>query len=167
MTETSSGRARLIGAVAGGLVAGLGISVLLIAGERRDGEPSELVALEREGARRLGLATPDDAVLPSAGEQAVVQAGHLALSAAAGAIYAATVDEDTPALPGGIGFGIAFYAGAHWIVGPLLGLKPPEWRADPGTIAMHTINHLAFGIVTAVAANLAAGAASPTQGVSA
>jgi len=55
----------------------------------------------------------------------------------------------------GIGFGLAFYAAMHWLAGPLLGGKRPEWRAEAGTIAMHTANHLAFGLATAAGARLA------------
>ncbi|WP_137786593.1 hypothetical protein [Sphingomonas sp. 3P27F8] len=94
-------------------------------------------------------------------EQAIIQGGHLALSAVAGAGYATAVDEDAaltavdedaPILASGIGFSLAFYAVAHWIVGPLLGLKQPEWRSDVKTIAMHTLNHVGFGLVTALGA---------------
>lgn len=44
----------------------------------------------------------------------------------------------------------------HWITGPLLGVKKPEWQADAGTIGMHAANHVAFGIATAAGAKLAA-----------
>ncbi len=90
----------MTGAVAGALVAGLGISALLLAGERKSGEPSELATLERAGAKKLGAhLLPDADRLPDAREQAVIQGGHLLLSAAAGAAYAASVDEDA----GGMG----------------------------------------------------------------
>jgi len=39
---------RMAGAVAGGLVAGLGITALLMVMEKRSGQPSELAELERE-----------------------------------------------------------------------------------------------------------------------
>ena len=67
----------LFGAVAGGLVAGLGITAMLVAGERKSGKPSELAELERASAARLGLETPADKALPGTGEQAVIQGGHL------------------------------------------------------------------------------------------
>jgi len=45
---------RMAGAVAGGLVAGLGITALLMAGERKSGEPSDRHA-QRESRRiRVG-----------------------------------------------------------------------------------------------------------------
>jgi hypothetical protein len=149
-----SGR-RLAGAIAGGLVAGIGISALLMSGERRSGRPSELAVLERSAAGRLGLATPPADALPGAGEQAAIQGGHLLLSALAGAVYAATTDDDAGTVPSGIAFGLAFYAFAHWIAGPALGIKQPEWRSDPATLGMHAANHLAFGLATAAGARAA------------
>jgi hypothetical protein len=149
-----SGR-RFAGAIAGGLVAGLGITALLMAGERKSGEPSELAKLERASAERIGVATPPAQALPSAREQALIQGGHLALSALAAALYATATDEDTAVIPSGLAFGLAFYVAAHWITGPALGVKDPEWRADPATIGMHSVNHLAFGLITAAAAKAA------------
>ena len=146
---------RMAGAIAGGLVVGLGITAMLIAGERKSGTPSELAMLERAGARGLRVTVPPDDALPSSGEQAVIQGGHLLLSAVAGAAYALATDEDAGIVPSGIGFGLAFYGAMHWIAGPALGLKSPEWQADKATIAMHGVNHLGFGLVTAAGAALA------------
>lgn len=53
-------------------------------------------------------------------------------------------------------FGLAFCTVMHWITGPLLGVKKPEWQADAGTIGTHAANHVAFGIATAAGAKLAA-----------
>jgi hypothetical protein len=150
-----SGR-RLAGAIAGGLVAGLGITAMLIAGERKNGKPSELAGLERRSAAKIGLEASPAEALPSPGEQAAIQSGHLALSALAAAVFAAATDEDTDVIPSGIAFGLAFYAVAHWIVGPALGVKAPEWRAAPSTIGLHTANHVLFGLATAAAAKAAA-----------
>lgn len=146
---------RMLGAVAGGLVAGLGISTMLIAGERKSRQPSELAELEREGAKRIGVTPPAADVLPDTREQAVIQGGHLALSALAGAAYAGVTNEDAPVIVSGVAFGLGFYAVAHWFAGPLLGLKQPEWRSDGKTIATHTLNHVGFGLVTALGARLA------------
>ncbi len=146
---------RMAGAIAGGLVAGLGITALLMAGERKSGKPSELTLLERTSAHKLGVHVPADSRLPDAAEQAVVQGGHLLLSAAAGAVFAATVDEDAAVIPSGVAFGLAFYGAMHWVAGPLLGVKKPEWQADKATLGMHTANHVAFGLATAVGARLA------------
>lgn len=146
---------RLGGAVAGGLIAGLAITAMLIAGEKKSGKPSELTDLERQSAAKLGVTTPDGDTLPAPTEQVVIQGGHLLLSAAAGAVFASTVDEDTAIIPAGVGFGLAFYAAMHWITGPLLGVKKPEWQSDAATIGMHTFNHVAFGLATAAGAKLA------------
>jgi hypothetical protein len=149
-----SGR-RTAGAIAGGLLAGLGITAMLMAGEKKSGKPSELTALERAAADRIGLETSGAGQLPSSAEQAVIQAGHLLLSAAAAAVYAVATDEETPVVPSGIAFGLAFYGIAHWITGPALGVKAPEWRSDKATLGMHTANHLVFGLITAAAAKVA------------
>ena len=150
---------RMAGAIAGGLVAGLGITAMMMAGEKKSGTPSGLTDLERAGARQLGVrSVPSSDRLPDAAEQAVVQGSHLLLSATAGAVYAVTVDEDAGVLPSGIVFGLAFYAAMHWITGPLLGLKKPEWQADAATIGTHTMVHLVFGVATAAGAKAAANA---------
>lgn len=146
-------KSHFTGAIAGGLVAGLAITVMLIAGERKSGQPSELTQLGRVSAEKLKLDTPPPGTLPSTKEQAFVQGGHLALSALAGAAYAAIVDEDAPVVASGVGFGLAFYALAHWIAGPLLGVKAPEWTSARKTIAMHTLNHIGFGLLTAFGAH--------------
>jgi hypothetical protein len=146
---------QVAGAIAGGVVGGLAITAMLITGERTSRQPSELAKLGRVVANKVGRETPAADALPSATEQALVQGGHLALSALAGAAYAATVNEDAPVVASGIGFGLAFYAVAHWITGPLLGLKRPEWQSDAKTIAMHTMNHIGFGLITALGARTA------------
>ena len=145
----------MAGAVAGGLIAGLGITALLIVGERKSGQPSEIVTLERNAARKLEMDTGPANALPSTKEQLTVQGGHLMLSVAAGAVFAATIDEDAPVLASGLAFGAAFYAAMHWVLGPLLGVKRPEWSAGAEQIGMHAVNHLAFGMATAVGARLA------------
>lgn len=146
---------RLAGAIAGSLVAGLGLTALLLAGERKSGKPSEIVDLERASAAKLGLAVPRRNALPDAREQAIAQGGHLLLSAAAGAVYAAATDEDAPIVSSGVAFGLVFYAAMHWLLGPLLGVKPPEWRSGGGTIGMHALNHVLFGVITAAFAGAA------------
>lgn len=146
---------RMAGAVAGALVAGLGLTAMMMAQEKKTGNPSELTELERAVVAKLSAHAPRPAQLPDAREQAVAQGGHLLLSALAGAAYAATTDEDAAVLPSGIAFGLAFYATAHWIAGPALGLKRPEWKSDLPTIGMHTMNHVLFGVATAAAAKAA------------
>ena len=145
----------MVGAVSGGLLAGLGLTVMLLAGARESGRPSELVLLRRASARKQGIPVPPDTQLPGAAEQAVVQGGHLLLSAAAGAAYALVVHKDARVASSGISFGLAFYAAMHWIAGPVLGIKKPEWQSGAKTITMHAINHVGFGLVTAMGSRLA------------
>lgn len=144
------------GAIGGGLLAGLGITAMMMIGEKRSGKPSELIGLERNTAERLDIETPPRSELPSATEQAVTQGGHLLLSGLAGVAYAATTDEDTQPIVGGVLFGLSFYALAHWLTGPALGVKPPEWTQDRRSIGMHAMNHVMFGLITAFSARLAA-----------
>lgn len=144
------------GAIGGGLIAGLGITAMMMAGEKKSGNPSELIALERASAHRFDVRTPKATAMPTGTEQAVAQGGHLLLSGLAAAAYAAASDEDTNPVLGGVLFGLSFYALAHWITGPLLGVKKPEWTNDGKTIGMHSLNHIGFGLVTAFAANAAA-----------
>lgn len=148
---------RTAGAVAGALVAGLGLTAMMMAQEKKTRKASELTDLGRASAHRLGVRqVPAGKRLPSAEEQAVVQGGHLLLSALAGVAYAAATDEDAGVVGSGVAFGLAFYGVAHWLTGPLLGVKQPEWQSDMGTIGMHAANHVAFGLATAAGARLAA-----------
>lgn len=142
----------LTGAVGGALVAGLGITAMMIAGENKSGKPSELIELQRASAARLGMPRSRADALPTATEQLVAQGGHLLLSGVAGAAYAAASNKKTNPVVGGILFGLAFYGVAHWLTGPALGVKAPEWAQDGKVIGMHTINHVGFGVITALAA---------------
>jgi hypothetical protein len=146
---------RFAGAVAGGLAAGAGLTALLMWQEKKTGKPSELTRLERTSLARLGEEAPPAGQLPGPREQAVVQGGHLALSALAGAAYAATTDEDTGVVGSGIVFGLIFYGAMHWILGPFLKVKEPEWRAPKQQLGMHALNHILFGVTTAAAAKAA------------
>jgi hypothetical protein len=147
---------RTAGAVAGALVAGLGLTAMMMAQEKKTRKASELTDLGRASAHQLGVHhVPTGNGPPDPQEQAVVQGGHLLLSALAGVAYAVATDDDAGVVPSGIAFGLAFYGVAHWLTGPLLGVKQPEWRSDAKTIGMHTINHVAFGLATAAGAKLA------------
>ena len=151
---------RTAGAVAGALVAGLGLTAMMMAQEKKTRKASELTDLGRASARQLGAAhAPSGKHPPDGQEQAIVQGGHLLLSALAGIAYAAATDEDADVVPSGLAFGLAFHGVAHWLTGPLLGVKRPEWRSDAQTIGMHTVNHVAFGLATAAGAKLATRAA--------
>ena len=146
---------RIGGAVGGGLVAGLGITALMMAMERKQRKPSELIALQRATQRRLGSDARPDTSLPTVSEQAVAQGGHLLLSAVAGAAYAMAFDEDARVVPSGALFGLVMYVALHGIAGPALRVTAPEWKSDPKTIAMHAGNHILFGLLTAWGARLA------------
>lgn len=159
ITRGNSGT-RLAGALAGGLVGGLGLTAMLMAEEKQTGKPSELVDLERTGARKLNLDVPPANQLPDAKEQTVVQAGHLLISLAAGGAYSLLIKDDSRVVPKGIAFGLGLYATLHWITGPALGLKQPEWRSDAKTIGKHTVIHVLFGLLTAAGAKAAARASA-------
>jgi hypothetical protein len=133
----------------------MSITAMLIAAERKSGLPSELTDLKWISALRLGLGTVPPSQLPSTGEQALIQGGPLALSALAGAAYAAGTSDTARAIPSGVAFGLLFYAAAHWIIGTALGVKQPEWRAAKESLGMHTANHILFGLITAAAAKTA------------
>jgi len=147
---------RTAGAVAGALIAGLGLTAMMMAQERKTRKASELTDLGRASAHQLGVHhVPSGKRPPGTQEQAVVQGGHLLLSALAGVAYAAATEEDADVVPSGVAFGLAFYGVAHWLTGPLLGVKQPEWRSDGKTIGMHAVIHVAFGLATAAGARLA------------
>lgn len=145
---------RVFGAVAGATAAGVVLSALLLRGERQSGAPSELVAMQRASLSRLRQHVRPEHQLPTVAEQVTAQGGHLALSALAGLVYAATTDAETPVVGGGVGFGLAFYVVAHWLVGPVLGVKAPEWQTPPTGIGLHALNHALFGVATAAGARL-------------
>lgn len=142
-------------------MAGLGLTVMMMAQEKKTRKASELTDLGRAAAHQLGVHdVPTGKRPPGPREQAVVQGGHLLLSALAGLTYAAVTEENAAVVPSGIGFGLAFYGVAHWIAGPLLGVKQPEWQSDSKTIGMHAVNHIGFGLATAVGAKLASEASA-------
>ncbi|MHB8285388.1 MAG: hypothetical protein ACYDD1_12010 [Caulobacteraceae bacterium] len=115
-------------------------------------EPSELIQLGRASAGRLGIGDAAGDTRPSAGEQVLVQGGHLALSALGGLAYASAFDEDAPVVLSGLLFGAAFYVAAHVVTGPALRVKALEWRQAPMTIGKHVIVHGLFGLLIAYAA---------------
>ncbi len=104
---------RAVGAVAGGLAAGLALSAVMLLGEKLSGKPSELIELERATAAKLAVPTPTGDTTAIATEQVVTHGGHLALSALAGLAYAAAVDEDADGPVAGAAFGAAFFVIAY------------------------------------------------------
>ena len=148
---------RLAGAVAGGLVAGLALSAVMIAGEKASGKPSELIELERKTAAKLAIPTPPADECASLGEQIVTHGGHLALSALAGVAYAAIVDEDSDGATSGALFGLAFFIAAYGVTGPALGVAPLPWREQPLRAVQHPVVHTLFGLAMAFFARKARG----------
>ena len=146
---------RVAGAVAGGLVAGLALSAVMLAGERLSGNPSELIELERKAAAKLDIATPHGDAPATIAEQVVSHGGHLALSALAGVAYAAVVAEERDGVPAGAAFGTAFFVAAYGIAGPALGVTPLPWRQPPLRAVQHPVVHMLFGMTMALFARRA------------
>ncbi len=137
---------------AGGLVAGAVLSGILAATAARAGEPSELALLERRTADRIGLDHHGEWEGPDVTEEAVGHAGHLVLSAVAGAGYALVAHDRAPPIPAGLAFGLGFYALCYGLLGPALRVTPPPTRETPSNLVVRGLNHLLFGVVTAVVA---------------
>lgn len=140
---------RIAGAVAGGLVAGLALSAVMLVGEKLSGKPSELIELERKTAAKLALAVPAADTPATLVEQSVTHGGHLALSALAGVVYAVTVDEGVDGAKSGAAFGLAFFIAAYGLTGPLLGVTPVPWREQPLRAVQHPVVHTLFGLAIA------------------
>lgn len=143
---------RTASAVLGGVAAGVGLSAVMLWGERLSGKPSELIELERKTATKLGIETPHGDAPATPVEQFVTHGGHLALSALAGLAYAASVNEDDDSVKSGALFGLAFFVAAYGIAGPLIGVTPPPWREQPLRAVQHPVVHTLFGISMALAA---------------
>ena len=139
---------RITGAVTGGIVAGLALSAVMLAGEKLTGKPSELIELKRKAAAKLGISTPaGDA---TGREQLITHGGHLTLSALAGLAYAVIVDEKADGVKSGAAFGLAFFVAAYGLAGPLLGVTPPPWRESPMRAVQHPVVHTLLGICAAL-----------------
>lgn len=146
---------RTAGAMAGGLAAGVALSAVMLAGEKLSGRPSELIELERKTAARLHLDTRKEDAPATGTEQLLTHGGHLALSALAGLVYAAAVDEENDGVRSGAAFGLAFFVAANGLTGPLLGVTPPPWRERPLRAIQHPVVHALFGVTAALFARRA------------
>ena len=122
---------------------------MMLLGEKLSGSPSELIELERKTAAKLNIKTPPDGVPATTTEQLVTHGGHLALSALAGLIYAAVVDEDADDARSGTIFDIAFFVAAYGITGPALGVTLLPWSERPLRAVQHAIVHILFGLAMA------------------
>lgn len=139
---------------AGGLAAGAVLSGIMLLLERSGRGPSDLVLMERRGARELGLPRRSMDAPPGAGEQATGHAGHLLLSAALGAgLGIVRRGLGTTAPKAGLLLGLGFYPIAFGLVGPALGLTRPPWRERPAKAGQNILLHAVFGAVTGFVAD--------------
>lgn len=140
---------RLLGAIVGGVVAGLVLSVWMLIGEVADKAPSQLITMERQIAGWFGAAAIPTAQTASMAEEYIGNFGHLLLSAVAGAAYAMVWRRDRSVILNGLMFGLAFYAAAHAVVGPITGLTPPIWAVPPSFLCLGCVINGFFGLCTA------------------
>jgi hypothetical protein len=140
---------RLLGAVLGGIVAGLVLSVWMLIGEVATGTPSQLISMERQVSGWFGTAAPPEVKTASMIEEYVGNFGLLLLSAIAGAACAFGWRRDRSVVLNGLMFGMAFFAPAHAVVGPILGLTPPIWRVPPQLFLLGYVINGFFGLCTA------------------
>jgi hypothetical protein len=143
----------LAAGAAGGLAGGLVLSAVMLGLEARSGEASDLVRLQRRTAGRVGRPRRGERAPPTAAEEASAHAGHLALSAVAGAAYGVLKRDGTSPVAAGLAFGLGFHALAYGLVGPALGVAPRPWRDGAGSLVQHGLLHALFGAVTGVAAD--------------
>lgn len=147
-TAWPSGR-RAMGAIIGGIVAGLVLSVWMLIGEVTSGLPSQLIAMERQIAGSLGFSVPPALHTASVFEEYLGNFGHLLLSAFAGLAYALVWRRDRSVVINGLSFGMAFYAAAHAVIGPLTGLTPPIWTVPAPVFWIGCVINGFFGLCTA------------------
>ncbi len=142
-------RRRLLGAVIGGLFAGLVLSVRMLIGEVVSHQPSQLTEMEREIANRLAgpMSTPTSTITIT--EEYLGNLGHWLLSRFAGAAYAVFWRSDRSVVVNGMAFGAAFYGAAHAIIGPLLGLTPGMWNFPLRVFLTGCLVNGFFGLCTA------------------
>lgn len=143
------GHVAVRGAIAG-MDAAAAMSILRLAARRagwiEEAAPHavEQWAVQRTGAPP-GPAAPDQRVL---GELL-----HLGVGFVAGAAYGAlTRPARTPAMAGGLAFGLAVWALSFGLLNPLLGIARPPWRARPVENVLNILSHLLFGGVTTLIA---------------
>jgi hypothetical protein len=143
------GRDAAAGAV-GGLVAGAVLSGMMLLLERSGRGPSDLVLMERRGARGLGAPHRRMGSAPDTGEQIAGHAGHLLFSAALGSgLGLLRRGLGTTAPRAGLVLGLGFY---HVAFG-LLGLTRPPWRERPSKVGQNVLLHAVFGAVTGFVAD--------------
>ncbi|MGI4955332.1 MAG: catalase family protein [Janthinobacterium lividum] len=137
----------------GGLAAGLLVSGLIALKARRNDEASDFARLGRRITGHHGPAWLRNSDFE---EEAKAHAGHLALSAASGALYGALKPGSVGPVEGGLGFGALFGALAYAAIGPALQLTPPPWRDTRENNLQHLVVHALFGVATGVITDRAA-----------
>lgn len=144
----------LVAGSLGGLAGGVAVSAMMLATEQRTGAPSELINLGRKTAERLDTPHRQRRADPAANEQAMSHGGHLALSAAAGALLP-TLRHATglSIVPAGLLFGLGFYLLAWGGAGPALRLTPTPIQEGPAKVGQRLMIHAVFGTVTAYVAD--------------
>jgi hypothetical protein len=86
-------------------------------------------------------------------EEGAAHGGHLALSAASGALYGALRPDGAAPVEAGLAFGMGFLVLAYGAAGPALRLAPPPTRDAPARNLQHVMVHALFGIATALVAD--------------
>lgn len=144
----------LVAGALGGLAGGVAVSAMMLGTEWRSGTPSELVKLGRKTAEQHDAPHRRRNADPDLGEQALSHGGHLALSAAAGALYPALRHATgLPTVPAGLLFGLGFYLLAWGGAGPALSLTPTPVQEGPAKVGQRLMIHAVFGTVTAFVAD--------------
>ena len=138
-------------AIAGGLIAGLVTTAIMIAG-RKSGLMSK--TLDRDAVDWIDDLTDSRAVIGDTGTSLVEFANHLGASAAFAAAIP-TLRELAPSLPPaalGAIYGTALYAVNIGAIAPALGITEGEFDAGPRKAAERWAIHVIQGVVSAVAA---------------
>ena len=148
------GAARHLAAgAAGGLAGGLVLSAATLAMGARSGEATDPVRPRRRAAGGTGRPRRGEHAPPTAAAEATTaHAGHLALSAVAGAAYGALKRDGTSPVAAGLAFGLGFHALAYGLVGPPLRAASKPWPDGAGSLVRHGLLHALFGAVAGLAA---------------
>jgi hypothetical protein len=150
--------------VAGGLMAGAVLSGVMLLLERSGRGPSDLVLIERRGARELHLPHRRMGAPPDMREQTAGHTGHLLLAAALGSGLGIIRRGLGTTLPkAGLLLGLGFYPFAFGLLGPLLGLTRAPWRERPAKVGQNILMHALFGAVTGLVADRIERQASPAR----
>lgn len=138
-------------AIAGGLIAGLVTTAIMIAG-RKSGLMGK--TLDRDAVDWIDDLTDSRALIGDSGTSLVEFANHLGASAAFAAAIP-TLRELAPSLPPaalGAIYGTALYAVNIGAIAPALGITEGEFDAGPRKAAERWAIHVIQGVVSAVAA---------------